>query len=79
MSRIDWERDRQRRHMAELARDAYARAPVVMPPAPEHKVWLKVPYREKEEAKAVGCRWDPKAKRWYAPLATPKEHIKRWL
>ncbi|QFU90931.1 DUF5710 domain-containing protein [Amycolatopsis sp. YIM 10] len=31
------------------------------------RVWLDVPFREKDEAKAAGARWDPGVKRWYAP------------
>lgn len=31
------------------------------------RVWLDVPYAEKDEAKAQGARWDPAARRWYAP------------
>jgi Domain of unknown function (DUF5710) len=31
------------------------------------KVWLDVPYAEKDEAKAQGARWDAAARRWYAP------------
>lgn len=31
------------------------------------RIWLDVPFGEKDEAKAAGARWDPRAKRWYAP------------
>ncbi|MBB0229314.1 DNA primase [Streptomyces calidiresistens] len=31
------------------------------------RVWLDVPFAEKDEAKKGGARWDPRAKRWYAP------------
>lgn len=31
------------------------------------RIWLDVPYAEKAEAKKAGARWDPAAKRWYAP------------
>ena len=31
------------------------------------KVWLDVPFEDKEAAKAAGARWDSKAKSWYAP------------
>ncbi len=31
------------------------------------RVWLDVPYEEKDAAKAGGARWDPQALRWYAP------------
>ena len=30
------------------------------------RIWL-VPFDEKDKAKAAGARWDPLAKRWYAP------------
>jgi Domain of unknown function (DUF5710) len=33
------------------------------------RVWLDVSYQEKDEAKALGARWDAAAKRWYAPHA----------
>jgi hypothetical protein len=29
--------------------------------------WLDVPFGDKDEAKAAGARWDPQARRWYAP------------
>ncbi|WP_209241362.1 DUF5710 domain-containing protein [Streptomyces oryzae] len=31
------------------------------------RVWLDVPFAEKDEAKALGARWDPAARRWFAP------------
>src|SRR5215210_6234605 len=34
-------------------------------PMPE-RLWLDVPYAEKDTAKAAGARWDPDARRWYA-------------
>ncbi|QWF80078.1 DUF5710 domain-containing protein [Amycolatopsis sp. CA-230715] len=33
----------------------------------QQRTWLDVPFPEKDEAKALGARWDPAAKRWYAP------------
>lgn len=39
--------------------------------------WLDVPFPEKDEAKALGARWDPEAKRWYAPRADVPE-LDRW-
>jgi hypothetical protein len=32
-----------------------------------NRIWLDVPFGEKDEAKAAGARWDPGARRWYAP------------
>lgn len=31
------------------------------------RLWLDVPFAEKDDAKAHGARWDPSARRWYAP------------
>jgi hypothetical protein len=31
------------------------------------RVWLEVPYAQKDAAKAAGARWDAAARRWYAP------------
>jgi hypothetical protein len=29
------------------------------------RVYLHVPYEDKEDAKSLGCRWDPEKKKWY--------------
>ncbi len=34
-----------------------------------HRIYLRVPYEEKEEAKQLGARWDPDRKQWYVPPA----------
>lgn len=31
------------------------------------RIWLDVPFAEKDEAKELGARWSPDAKRWFAP------------
>ncbi|WP_392873811.1 DUF5710 domain-containing protein [Streptomyces sp. LN499] len=31
------------------------------------RIWLDVPYAEKDQAKKAGARWNPAATRWYAP------------
>lgn len=37
-----------------------------------NRVYLDVPYEDKDQAKVAGARWDPTAKRWYDPQpATP--------
>lgn len=33
----------------------------------DNRIWLDVTFAEKDEAKAHGARWDPAARRWYAP------------
>lgn len=41
------------------------------------RTWLDVPYAEKDIAKAEGAKWDPAAKRWYAPK-TAMAGLTRW-
>jgi hypothetical protein len=35
------------------------------------KVYLKVNYEEKNEAKLLGCKWDSVAKQWYISVTKP--------
>ena len=30
------------------------------------KIYLNVPYEEKEHAKSLGAKWNPKKKKWYS-------------
>lgn len=30
------------------------------------KVYLNIPYKDKEYAKELGCKWDPEEKKWYS-------------
>ncbi|MDP9826206.1 DUF5710 domain-containing protein [Kineosporia succinea] len=41
------------------------------------RIWLDVPFEEKDQAKKAGARWDATAKRWYAPRAD-NEDLRRW-
>jgi exodeoxyribonuclease VII large subunit len=45
----------------------------------EIRVDLSVPFVEKEDAKALGARWDAQKKLWYAPPGTDLGHLDRWL
>ena len=44
-------------------------------------IFLDVPFREKDEAKALGARWDGVSKKWYIPqeLSEQPEPFQRWL
>ncbi len=46
------------------------------------RAWLDVPYAEKDQAKAVGARWDPAAKRWHDPRpdreGNPRPELVGW-
>ncbi|MGH3718303.1 MAG: DUF5710 domain-containing protein [Pseudonocardiaceae bacterium] len=41
------------------------------------RVWLDVSYAEKDQAKSHGARWDPSARRWYAP-SSAVTGLARW-
>ncbi|MDQ0991892.1 DUF5710 domain-containing protein [Streptomyces sp. V3I7] len=41
------------------------------------RTWLDVGYPEKDQAKAAGARWDPMARRWYAPPGH-EAALERW-
>ena len=41
--------------------------------------YLKVPFREKDEAKALGARWDPDRRSWYVPDGIALDDFARWL
>jgi len=43
------------------------------------KNYLNVPYAEKDAAKALGARWDPAKKQWYAPADLDKALFANWL
>jgi hypothetical protein len=40
---------------------------------------LTVPYAEKDEAKQLGARWDPKRKKWYIPAGVDAAPFSRWV
>lgn len=50
--------------------------------APEGKkegaFFLVVPFAEKDEAKAIGAKWDAAARKWYVPAGKDKELFKSW-
>lgn len=46
-------------------------------PGRRTRVYLDVPYREKDDAKAAGARWDPRVRRWYDPQGTTPS-LTRW-
>lgn len=44
----------------------------------DERVYLTVPYAEKNEAKAAGAKWDREAKSWYAPPGADVAPLERW-
>ncbi|WP_142850701.1 DUF5710 domain-containing protein [Telmatospirillum sp. J64-1] len=47
-----------------------------MPNTPS--VYLDVPFAEKEQAKGMGAKWDPKVKAWYVPDGVDPEAFAKW-
>lgn len=46
----------------------------------EYRLYLTTPYGEKDEAKALGAKWDPWVKRWWINKKRPdKQPFARWL
>lgn len=42
-------------------------------------VMLEVPFAQKDEAKALGARWDPEAVSWYVPAGLDPAPFQRWV
>lgn len=62
---------------AALQKDIAATALPVNPAL--EKTFLTVPYKEKEQAKKLGARWDKESKLWYAPEGTDLNPLAAWL
>jgi antirestriction protein ArdC len=42
-------------------------------------VVLEVPFREKDQAKAAGAKFDPEAKQWLAPVGSDLGRLAKWI
>lgn len=40
---------------------------------------LKVPFKEKDEAKSLGARWNPDGKHWYVPEGVDATPFEKWM
>lgn len=40
---------------------------------------LKVPFKEKDEAKSLGARWNPEGKHWYVPEGVDPAPFEKWM
>ncbi len=54
-------------------------APAAQETLADTKTFLSVPYREKNQAKAAGAKWDRTAKLWYAPEGASLTALAAWL
>jgi putative DNA primase/helicase len=44
-----------------------------------HRTFLAVPFKENEDAKALGARWDRRQRSWYVPVHLDPVALARWL
>ena len=47
--------------------------------ATDDRTYLAVPYDEKDDAKALGAKWDRQAKAWYVPAGVALDAFQPWL
>jgi len=59
------------------ARRAALASPVVPPSRP--RIYLDVPYAEKDAAKQLGAQWDNVQRKWWISAAMPKRPFSKWL
>lgn len=45
----------------------------------KEKTYLYVPYKDKDEAKKLGAKWDKEAKSWYADKGADLNKLEKWL
>lgn len=43
------------------------------------QVLLDVPFAEKDDAKALGAKWDPRLRKWYVPSGRSPVKFERWM
>jgi hypothetical protein len=48
-------------------------------PIDARRIYLECPYSEKDLCKALGGRWDPKARQWFIPAGSNSQLFSRWL
>ena len=44
-----------------------------------NNIALKVPFKEKDEAKSLGARWNPDGKHWYVPEGIDAVPFAKWI
>jgi Domain of unknown function (DUF5710) len=45
----------------------------------QNRVYLNVPYAEKDAVRQLGARWDAKAKRWFIASELQFDSFAQWL
>ena len=42
------------------------------------RLYIECPFEEKDECKALGARWDPKARKWFIPEGLDVKPFQQW-
>ncbi|WP_425117456.1 zincin-like metallopeptidase domain-containing protein [Burkholderia ambifaria] len=71
----DWQR-RAEQYERDQAAQAHQAAPAQS--SQSDKTYLNVPYKQKEEAKALGARWDRQQQSWYVPAGVDPAPFAKW-
>ncbi|EMK0110348.1 toprim domain-containing protein [Escherichia coli] len=71
----DYEREQQ--EMAQAMNAAEQPAAAQAPAKPE-RAYLNVPFKEKDEVKALGARWDRQERAWYVPAGVDPAPFAKW-
>jgi hypothetical protein len=58
--------------------NAPARRVQSIPGNKQAALYLEVPFSEKDNAKKIGARWDPKDRKWYVPHGLDVNNFKQW-
>lgn len=45
----------------------------------QERIYINVPFEEKEQAKLIGAKWDKEKKSWYVLAGTDKALFEQWL
>lgn len=87
VERYDEQRDKQA-GASQTLQAAPAKAEAAVPAAVRHqkpenpmtdRTYLAVPFREKDQAKEAGARWDKEQKSWYAPKGADMQALSKWM
>lgn len=71
----DWQR---RAEQYERDQAAHAQQAAPAQASQSDKTYLNVPYKQKEEAKALGARWDRQQQSWYVPAGVDPAPLAKW-
>jgi putative DNA primase/helicase len=62
-----------------LSRILKSFSPEVPEKTTQEVTYLQVPFREKDQAKALGAQWDKEKRAWYVPEDMPVEGFSKWM